>query len=82
MRVYILSVYEEYGAEQVKATLDPTKLSAMLREFRHPWKDQPVEVPESVFEALTEVLAEDRLVDGRNLSEGWGGWQLHIVELT
>lgn len=76
MKVYILSDYEEHGAENVEATTEPEKLPSMLATFFGG-------------KALTEREALSNLErkgypinpDGHNLSNGWGGIMLHIVEL-
>lgn len=75
-RVYIISIYEEDGAEGVRATLDKTKVESLL--VTHPilGKDQCAEE----ITHLRDFLEKD--VPGKfDLSRGWGGFQLHIVEL-
>lgn len=89
--VYILSDYDEYGAENVTATLDRARLHDLIAE------NWPVAMPEFdacrqaewVAEAqarLAVVLLnsdEDLAVrDGTNLHDGWGGAQLHVVRLA
>jgi hypothetical protein len=78
MLVYILSDYDEYGAENVKATLDPARLPALIDA----WNWAP-EFKEPAKEKLAELLG--RLApspDGHNLLHGWGGVMLHVVELV
>ena len=72
MRVYILSAHDEYGAEMVRATLDPTKLTQFVLDE---WVHERAR--------MAEVLAQGELhwKRGAKLSNGWGGLQLHIVEL-
>lgn len=74
-RVYLLSTYDEYGAEHVRATLDPARLPAMVKSY---YPD-----PAKELAALAEVLKEEEIINshGHNLSRGWGGLQLHIVPL-
>lgn len=79
MRVYLLSTYEEHGADNVMATLDPAELPAMLRRIGNHFAAQ---VLDGSLGTLTDVLARGELItDGVDLTGGWGGVQLHIVEL-
>lgn len=73
MKVYILSTYQEHGAEDVTATLDPSKLEGLLHGY-------PYEVKESELDRLRTVVAADEIGD-HWLSAGWGGFTLHIIEL-
>lgn len=98
--VYILSCYDEHGAEDATATLDRSRLPDMLKEN---WPE-PTEVDwsspkphwrqeyhkkwiEDALQALTELLKitdEELAVDrtcGHNLHTGWGGIQLHVLQL-
>lgn len=69
-RVYLLSVYEEHGAEDVRATTDISRLPAMLAEMGY-------ESPR-----LEKLLATGEIYkNGQNLCIGWGGPQLHVIEL-
>ena len=84
VKVYILSTYQEHGAEQVKATLDPSKLPDMIRTFKNehgPWKGEPWPVEEVELKRLADAIAKDEPGE-YGLSDGWGGYQLHIVELA
>lgn len=77
MRVYIISWYEENGAQGVRATLDKNKVSELVSthpEHRHPLSKE--------YElTLKSLLEADAPIDGQDLGKGWGGFQLHIVEL-
>ena len=86
MRVYILSVYEEYGAEEVVATLDKFHVEVMMdKYFSTCGLDERDghkfgELRETPRETLRRVLNEDttgKLI----IQRGWGGIQLHVVEL-
>jgi hypothetical protein len=76
MRVYLLSDYEEHGATNVVGTTNPARLADVLREH---WPSSDAEA-----EQIAKALAEDT-VGKWDLSQmarlGWGGIQLHIVEL-
>jgi len=88
--VYLLSTYQEYGAENVTATLDRARLDAIMREN---WPSGSFEIPSQKLEKwLAEASAtmakllqkpDAELVSesGHNLQDGWGGMQLHVVEL-
>lgn len=84
MKVYILSTYEEHGAEDVKATLDRDRVPALLLSYSpySRWGEAPFDVDFSKeLERLKELLSEDAPGE-YELSVGWGGWMLHIVELA
>lgn len=74
MKVYILSTYDEHGAENVKASLDKEKMIAHIKGT-----DMTVDEMQVAMNAITE----DEIIstNGLNLGSGWGGYQLHIVEL-
>lgn len=86
--VYMLSFYDEYGAEDVHVTLDRQRLPAMATTVlacADGRRNDPAYLAE-VQGRLSELLAEfDKcgkiLRSGRNLTDGWGGMQLHIVPL-
>jgi hypothetical protein len=88
--VYILSDHNESGAEHVVATLDPSKLPEMIERnwpntsFNKAWKDeQRAAWLAEAIAALTEIdLIEISAERGKPLHDGWGGIQLHIVELV
>ena len=77
--VYLLSDYEEHGAENVEATLDATKLYGMLEERIKDYRDE--QYKEKMRENLKKYLSEFDELDGRDLGSGWGGIQLHIVKI-
>lgn len=77
--VYILSTYGEYGAENVRATLDSSNLERMAQEY--PKRDTTHEVGEIrklLSGPVTELLTKQ---SGHDLSNGWGGMMLHVVEI-
>lgn len=86
--VYILSDYEEQGANRVVATLDRDKLPALIDSN---WPDVPHKKwdyagwREEAKATLAEYLqlSEADLIspNGLNLHKGWGGAQLHVVNL-
>lgn len=81
MRVYLLSLYGENGAEEVVATLDKSKVETMLVVHNH-WSQCTEPYKEACLNRLRELLASDELLpDGCDLGDGWGGFELHIVEL-
>lgn len=87
--VYILSTYGEYGAENVCATLDPTKLAGFIDQkwpdtkFAESWPPVDSQRWRQVAKIkLVEVLnAPPAPIDGHDLHDGWGGLQLHVVPL-
>jgi hypothetical protein len=76
MRVYLLSDYDEHGSENMVATVDPAKLEPLL--VKH-WN-----LPKSIdgdVAALRAALDENKT--GKwTLPGGWGGVQLHVVDLA
>jgi hypothetical protein len=82
--VYLLSHYSEHGSENVKATLDrdklPTLLDRLLAEMG--WGGAADEYLAGLRRLLTQTdvdLAADPLPN--DLTDGWGGIQLHVVEV-
>jgi len=76
VKVYLISTYGEEGAEKVRATLDKSKVLGLLADSL----EGAVEIEYE--ENLAKFLLEDEIhTDGLNLGHGWGGYQLHIVEL-
>ena len=81
--VYLLSVYDEHGSESVRATLNRRFLPELLVR---PWGRW---VPsEKYVKRLAEILqSPDTDLAGkdgampRDLGDGWGGPQLHVVRL-
>ena len=87
-KVYLLSDYGEHGSENVIATLDRTKVPDLLQVFfGHHHLDYvgphgDGRLHPTAHEKLAELLAADIPSKyGTNLSFGWGGVQLHIIEL-
>jgi hypothetical protein len=80
VRVYILSDHGEYGAENVFATLDKDSVPALLDGMMEP----NYMLRETCLANLKELLESGELhaESGENLSPGWGGYQLHVVELA
>ena len=88
--VYLLSTYNEYGSEEVRATTDRSLVPALLAAS---WVlgDGRVRVLEHGEAArLSELLArpDDKLAgklgrgaDPHDLNDYWGGPQLHVVRL-
>jgi hypothetical protein len=76
-KVYMISCYDEDGSTDVRATLDKGKVRGLLET--HP--ELHSGISEEYDKRLTELLAADKPVDGADLGRGWGGFQLHIIEL-
>ena len=75
MKAYILSDYNEHGAENVVATLDKTKVMELMKS-NFQWVNQ------EDIDKLEYYLEIDKpSKDANNLAVGWGGIQLHIIEL-
>ena len=89
--VYLLSFYGEHGAECVRATLDRGKLHAIIdayelkgpvkRDEYHKALDYALSDGDEALAALDEALYEGSGANPTNLSDGWGGMQLHVVRL-
>jgi hypothetical protein len=91
--VYLLSTYNEHGSEDVRATLDKTKVrSLFLKHYALSVRtDHTPEVKEhfsrqnkEALNKLEKILSNENMEaspDPINLYNGWGGPQLHIVEL-
>ena len=84
MLVYILSTYDAHGSENVKATLDKTKLIGMLLSY-YPNASPPIDVSHEV-NMITNWLSSggtdnEMSESGLHLSRGWGGFLLHTVKL-
>ena len=80
MKVYILSTYEEYGANHVTATTDPDELPSMVDAYRGELGHDPAHELEML--RRLEERGYPIEANGYELSDGWGGLQIHIVELT
>jgi hypothetical protein len=90
MRVYLLSVYEENGAEDMTGTTDPEKLPELLRRYFVPAEfDGPMECCglnhwDNALKRLDKAKAEGFTAAGGQYELGrhWGGPQLHVVDLA
>ena len=80
--VYIMNTYEEHGPDDMYATLDPSNLPAMLEEYGLPNSDGPGRELMKERRALARFMSGNPLEDIRGgLSDGWGGIQVHMIEL-
>ena len=77
MKVYIISTYEEHSAENCRATLDKSKVMELLTT--HPEYDESRGYGETV--KLAKLLEADTPDGMVGLTDGWGGFTLHIIEL-
>lgn len=89
MKVYILNTYDEHGPEYIHATIKPQIMFRVLTEqffkdlktvtndkwLQELYKDQKI-----ALEKMNELISKNELCS-ENLNAGWGGYQLHIVEL-
>lgn len=81
MKVYILSTFQEDGAEEVKATLYKSHVIDMFKSYNMD--------PNSKFLARDDEVVEiEKLLEidkpnpsGYSIGKGWGGYMLHIIEL-
>ena len=92
--VYILSEYEEHGAEKVTATLDRSCLMNVIdqnwpyQEKEGEWKGQRQIYKDWITEAkdhlkvLLQKSDEELVGGGWECHDGWGGMQLHVIELV
>jgi len=80
--IYILSDYDEYGAQNVVATLDRAHLPALVEEnwaeATAAWRDK---AKASVAALLAKPDEELSSPDGHKCHDGWGGVMLHVVPL-
>ena len=86
MFVYLLSVYEEHGSYAVVATLDNSKLLEMFDTYIKAWEGYPKASLAKMKEKLIALIEKHKktgivFTEGKNLSKGWGGLQLHIIKL-
>lgn len=84
--VYILSRYQEDGAEDVKATLNREHLPALLESYGD-WVHEDTRkglanLLEMSDASLAARYGNDKGSHGHSLEHGWGGFQLHVVELA
>lgn len=92
--VYLLSDYDEYGSGNVIATLDRSRLPAMLKlmlpRYRLEGTDPEATLSQLLQKTDPELTGIDLLTHGgqnsfgsspHSLTSGWGGPQLHVVRL-
>ena len=89
--VYMLNTYDEYGPEEIMATLDAAKLEPHIRtawtatsDKAEPYKSNEIAHKQKwIDDAIIKLrkLLETGKPDSYNLHDGWGGLQLHIIEL-
>ena len=90
--VYILSDYGEYGAENLTATLDRSRVFSLIKEnwgpngsdeYHRQVEPEWVERAEKKLVEILEMPDEElsKRDDGWELHEGWGGIQLHVAVL-
>jgi len=94
--VYILDEYEEHGPENITATLDKTKIRSIIENWPmdkfvfHGFGDKValekkhIENHKIYIDKMLEYF--DKITDFDTVGEcdlgpGWGGLQLHVVEL-
>lgn len=82
MRIYILSMYEEHGVENVKATTNKEDVISMLQSYLS--EESPAggiidSIRMSEFNRLASALDKNEL-GMHPLSDGWGGFHLDIVD--
>lgn len=92
-KVYLLYDYQEYGAENVRATLDREKLPQIIADY---FKEQPHEVAAALDRLAAGLAALDAgSISGYGefafpevgprypyrLTKGWGGLVLQVAEL-
>lgn len=78
--IYILSTYEEHGAEDIQATCDPKYLFEMLETYCSPADDYRRADVLSYEKQKLKDLINDLRPGNHDLSKYWGGVQLHIVD--
>ena len=79
--VYLLSTHDEYGAENVTATLSRDDLPSMISFYEDKVNDFAEALPQLI-ELLTQSDSALAGRDSHNLQSGWGGIHLHVVPLT
>ena len=75
MKVYLLNTYQEDGPEDIRATLDRASVEKLL--VTHPYYQLCTEE----YKAKSLKKLREILDDGGDLGTGWGGFQLHIIDL-
>ncbi len=93
MLLYILNDYEEYGPENIRVCESVERARIILGEMHVDDRARIIGcgwLPEHLEKNLAnqadersrlETALVERKVGSYNLSNGWGGYQLHIVEL-
>jgi hypothetical protein len=84
MRIYMVSTYHEYGPENIKCCSAPSEVSDLIRSYAG--RDPYLLLDANDFDA--EVAEARRLLanpdievnEAHGLSDGWGGFQLTILE--
>jgi len=84
--VYILSDHDEYGAENLVATLDRSLLMGMVEKNWPKYKPVWIEEAKAGLARHLEELSDEELCEktrknGLDCHRGWGGMQLHVVKL-
>jgi hypothetical protein len=84
--VYLLGTYDEHGSDGIKATLDRSRLPDILASAK--WdgddlSDEQAELAKLLDRPDAELWRSGGGYAGstHDLSQGWGGWQLHVVPL-
>lgn len=77
MKAYILSNYDEHGAEDVHVTTNKDHVIDMAK------KHFPDFLVAEELDRLNYLLETNDVIQvkGMDLGRGWGGLQLHIVEI-
>ena len=78
--IYMLSDYGEYGSDNVVATLDKSIVAQLLMEHWPHAFDECIKELARLLDEDEEKLAKTKT--GHDLEGGWGGVQLHIIELS
>jgi hypothetical protein len=72
-RAYLVWDHDEYGPEDLRATLNKASVDALIQGWAGP-------MLEEAQRRLAAALDKDE-VGITALGDGWGGWHLQIVEL-
>lgn len=75
-KVYLLSDYNEYGSENVVGTMDKSKVMELMKSNFSFWSEDN---SDELIKTLNEDVASTMPY---TLGKGWGGVQLHIIELV
>ena len=76
--VYMLSTYGENGSEECVVMMDRARIGEVMRE-RFGWAADKKGVSQKLHDLL--VLSDEELSRGfgHDLTNGWGGVQLHVI---